>query len=94
MILPQDDGQIVPLYTPAYPVPRNPLTYLDMILTDNYDAAHRAGAFFIGLGFAYSALFSCVFENVLPAGNDISSLAPKYISIKRGFAICQIITVV
>lgn len=71
----------------------NPLTYLSMILNDNYDAAHRAGAFFIGLGFAYSALFSCVFENVLPAGNDIASLAPKYLTIKRGFAICQVLTV-
>lgn len=40
----------------------NPCTYLDMLLTDNYDAAHRAGAFFIALGFTYSLLFSCVFE--------------------------------
>ncbi|RSH95479.1 hypothetical protein EHS25_000571 [Saitozyma podzolica] len=71
----------------------NPLTYLDQILTDNYDATHRAGAFFIALGFTYSALFSCVFENVLPAGNDISSLFPKYLSIKRAFAICMIMTI-
>jgi NCS1 family nucleobase:cation symporter-1 len=71
----------------------NPLTYLDMILTDNYDAKTRAGCFFIGLGFAYSAMFSAIFENVLPAGNDISSLWPKYISMKRAFAICMIITV-
>jgi len=62
-------------------------------LTDNYDASHRAGAFFIGLGFAYSALFSCVFENVLPAGNDIASLAPKWLTIKRSFAICMILTI-
>lgn len=72
---------------------RNPLTYLDQILADNYDATHRAGAFFIALGFTYSALFSCVFENVLPAGNDISSLFPKYLSIKRAFAICMIMTI-
>ena len=64
-----------------------------MILSDNYDATHRAGAFFIALGFSYSALFSCVFENVLPAGNDISSLLPKYLTIKRAMAVCQIITV-
>ncbi|KAL7422166.1 hypothetical protein Q5752_002811 [Cryptotrichosporon argae] len=72
----------------------NPITYLDMILSDNYTPAIRAGAFFIALGFTYAALFSCVFENVLPAGNDIASLAPKYISVKRGFAICMIVTVV
>lgn len=28
----------------------NPVTYLDMLLTDNYDAKHRAGAFFIAAG--------------------------------------------
>ncbi|ODO11198.1 hypothetical protein I350_01802 [Cryptococcus amylolentus CBS 6273] len=72
----------------------NPLTYLDHILTTNYDAKTRAGAAIISAGFAYSALFSCVFENVLPAGNDISSLAPKYLSMKRAFAVCMIVTVV
>lgn len=71
----------------------NPLTYLDLILTDNYNAKHRAGCFFIALGFTYSAMFSCIFENVLPAGNDISSLLPKYLTIKRAFAICMVITI-
>ncbi|OCF32327.1 uridine permease [Kwoniella heveanensis CBS 569] len=72
----------------------NPLTYLDRILTENYDAKTRCAAAFISFGFAYSALFSCVFENVLPAGNDISSLAPKYLSMKRAFAVSMIVTVV
>jgi len=67
--------------------------YLARMLADHYDAKYRAGAFFIALGFTYSSLFSCAFENVLPAGNDISSLAPKYISIKRAFFICQLLTV-
>ncbi|WVQ81583.1 hypothetical protein IAT38_003707 [Cryptococcus sp. DSM 104549] len=71
----------------------NPLTYLDKILTENYNAPTRAGAAIIAAGFTYSGLFSCVFENVLPAGNDISSLAPKYISMKRAFAICMILTI-
>jgi len=38
-------------------------------------------------------MFSCIFENVLPAGNDISSLLPKYLTIKRAFAICMAITI-
>jgi NCS1 family nucleobase:cation symporter-1 len=50
----------------------NPLTYLDNILTDNYDAKHRAGAFFIALGFTYSALFSCV----SPASTGPDTLTP------------------
>lgn len=104
----------------------NPVTYLKMLLEDNYDAKHRAGAFFIAAGFVYSLLFSvssrlprahgllrltfstrpqCVFENIYcefgdshhlseadvrraGCGNDLASLCPKYISVKRGFWIC------
>ncbi|KAJ8291738.1 Uracil permease [Rhodotorula toruloides] len=66
----------------------NPVTYLKMLLEDNYDAKHRAGAFFIAAGFVYSLLFSCVFENIYCCGNDLASLFPKYISVKRGFWIC------
>ncbi|GAA5864049.1 hypothetical protein JCM8547_005119 [Rhodosporidiobolus lusitaniae] len=70
----------------------NPVTLLTMLLADNYDAKHRAAAFFISLGFVYNLMFSCVFENVLPAGNDISSLLPRFISIKRGFLICLLVS--
>jgi len=72
----------------------NPVTYMKMLLEDNYDPKHRAAAFFIGVGFVYSLMFSCVFENILPAGNDISSLLPKYISIKRGFVLCLAVSIV
>jgi len=71
----------------------NPLTYMDIILTQNYDAKTRAGSFFVALGFTYSTIFSSVFQNVYAAGNDISTLAPKYITLKRGFAVCMIMTV-
>jgi NCS1 family nucleobase:cation symporter-1 len=64
------------------------LTYLDMILSDNYTSAHRAGCFFIGLGFSYSSLFSAVFENLLPCGNDVAALLPRFLTIKRGFWVC------
>lgn len=70
----------------------NPILYLDRILKENYTPANRAGAFFISLCFAYSGLFSCVVENVLPAGNDIAALYPKYLSIKRGFFICALLS--
>lgn len=36
----------------------NPVVYLERLLVDNFDAAHRAGAFFISAGFVYSLLFS------------------------------------
>jgi NCS1 family nucleobase:cation symporter-1 len=44
----------------------NPVTLLDRIQTENYTPKNRAGCFFIGLMFAYSALFSSVFENSIP----------------------------
>jgi NCS1 family nucleobase:cation symporter-1 len=49
----------------------NPLTYLDMLQTTEYTAGNRAGCFFIAACFAYSAIFSSIFENSLPAGNDM-----------------------
>ncbi|GAA5979906.1 hypothetical protein JCM10908_001460 [Rhodotorula pacifica] len=67
----------------------NPVVYLERLLVDNFDAAHRAGAFFISAGFVYSLLFSVsVFENVYCCGNDLASLCPRFISVKRGFYIC------
>lgn len=70
-----------------------PLVYLDRMLSDSYNAKYRAGAFFIAFGFTYSSLFSCAFENVLPAGNDISAILPRWLSMRRAFAVCQILTV-
>ena len=71
----------------------NPLTYLDKIQTQNYTPGNRAGVFFIAFMFAYSAVFSSVFENSIPAGNDYAALFPKYISIKTGMFLCQVISV-
>lgn len=44
----------------------NPLILLDRIQTENYTAKNRAGCFFLAFMFAYSALFSSVFENSIP----------------------------
>lgn len=71
----------------------NPLTALDMIQTQNYTAGNRAGCFFIALMFAYCAMFSSIFENSLPAGNDIAALLPKYLSVRRGMYLAQVISI-
>ena len=63
-----------------------------MIQTQNYTSANRAGCFFIALMFAYCAIFSSIFENSLPAGNDLSALLPRYITIRRGFFICAVVS--
>ncbi|GME22532.1 hypothetical protein EG329_006952 [Neofusicoccum parvum] len=70
----------------------NPLSYLDMLQTSNYTSANRAGCFFIAGCFAYSAIFSSIFENSLPAGNDLAALFPKYISVRKGFFICAVVS--
>ncbi|CAN6674078.1 allantoin permease [Trichomonascus vanleenenianus] len=66
----------------------NPVVYLDRIIEQDPSAANRAGCFFMALMFAFSALLSCLYENILPAGNDIAALWPKYLNIRRGFLIC------
>ncbi|KAK3937829.1 NCS1 nucleoside transporter, partial [Diplogelasinospora grovesii] len=71
----------------------DPLELLDMLQTRHYTPANRAGCFFIALCFAYSVIFSAIFENSLPAGNDIAALLPKYLTIKRGFFICAVLSV-
>lgn len=69
----------------------NPIVYLDKIQTQNYTPANRAGAFLLAFCFAYCGLFSCIVENLLPAGNDLSALWPKYLTIKRCLLICTVL---
>ena len=69
----------------------NPLNYLDQLQVADYSAGNRAGCFFIAACFAYSAIFSSIFENSLPAGNDIAALFPKYLTMRKGF-ICAVIS--
>jgi NCS1 family nucleobase:cation symporter-1 len=70
----------------------NPLTFLDMLQTTEYSSANRAGCFFIAACFGYSAIFSSIFENSLPAGNDIAALFPKYLTVRKGFFICAAVS--
>ncbi len=67
---------------------------LDMIQAENYSPGNRAGCFFIALMFAYSAIFSSIFENSLTAGNDLAALLPRWISVQRGMYLCQVLTVI
>ena len=63
-----------------------------MLQTSSYTSSRRAGCFFIAAAFVYSAIFSSIFENSLPAGNDIAALFPKYLSVRKGFFICAVIS--
>jgi NCS1 family nucleobase:cation symporter-1 len=70
----------------------NPVTLLDMIKTEQYTAVNPAACSFIALTFAYCAIFSSIFENSLPAGNDLAALFPKFITVKRGFFVWAVIS--
>ncbi|KAH7305523.1 NCS1 nucleoside transporter [Stachybotrys elegans] len=70
----------------------NPVTFLDRIQTADYSSRNRAGCFFIAACFAYSCLFSSIFENSLPAGNDIAALLPKYFTVRRGFFLAAVLS--
>ncbi|KAL4799532.1 permease for cytosine/purines, uracil, thiamine, allantoin-domain-containing protein [Aspergillus venezuelensis] len=71
----------------------NPLDILDMLMSDErYTSGNRTACAFIALALAYSTVFSAIFENSIPAGNDIASLLPKYITVKRGFFICAVLS--
>lgn len=70
----------------------NPVTYLDTLLASNYHASYRAGVFFLALMFAYSSLFSCILENLLPAGNDFAGIWPRHITVKRGVLIANVLS--
>lgn len=70
----------------------NPVNFLDKLQTTSYTPANRAGCFFIAGCFVYSAIFSSIFENSLPAGNDIAALFPKYLTVRKGFFICAAVS--
>ncbi|KAL3462316.1 permease for cytosine/purines, uracil, thiamine, allantoin-domain-containing protein [Aspergillus heterothallicus] len=70
----------------------NPINLLDMLLTQNYSSGRRAAVFFLSLGFTYASVISSIFENSIPAGNDLAALWPRFITIRRGFYIAAVIS--
>ncbi|KAE8352408.1 permease for cytosine/purines, uracil, thiamine, allantoin-domain-containing protein [Aspergillus coremiiformis] len=71
----------------------NPLVFLDKLMAgERYTSGNRAACAFIALAFTYSTVFSAIFENSIPAGNDIAALWPRYLTVKRGFFICAVLS--
>ncbi|KIW18951.1 hypothetical protein PV08_03240 [Exophiala spinifera] len=70
----------------------NPIDFMDALLEKHYNSATRAGIFFLALGFLYASIISSIFENSIPAGNDLAALWPRFITIRRGFYIAAIIS--
>ena len=62
----------------------NPIAVLQYLLTNNYDAATRAGCFFAGLGFFVSQVATNLVQNSVSCGMDLAALLPRYIDVTRG----------
>ncbi|OCT44047.1 putative permease C29B12.14c [Cladophialophora carrionii] len=68
-----------------------PITLLQFLLRNNYNASTRAGCFFAGLGFFLSQLSVNVVQNSVAAGMDLASLAPRWVDVTRGSLIMCLI---
>jgi NCS1 family nucleobase:cation symporter-1 len=70
----------------------NLLDYPDQLQVTDYSAKNCAGCFFTTACFACGAIFSSIFENSLPAGNNIVALFPKYLVVRKVFATCTVLS--
>lgn len=71
----------------------DPLTVLSNFL-NNYTAGNRAGVFLISFCFAIAQLGTNISANSLSFGTDVTSLLPKYLTIRRGSYLCAILALV
>jgi NCS1 family nucleobase:cation symporter-1 len=62
----------------------NPISVLQFLLEDNYNASTRAGCFFAGMGFFISQVATNLVQNSVSCGMDLAALAPRWIDVTRG----------
>ena len=55
-----------------------------MMENGNGSSKARAGVFFLGAGFALTAMFENICGNAVAGGIDLAGLFPRYINIRRG----------
>jgi NCS1 family nucleobase:cation symporter-1 len=73
----------------------NPLDLLESFLNEK-DAGHgqRFGVFMIAAAFALAQLGTNIAANSISAGTDMTALAPRWISIRRGGYVCALVGLV
>lgn len=70
----------------------NPIDLLgERLDRDPYKASNRAGVFFIAISLIIGQIGTNVAANSLSAGHDLSSLLPRFISIRRGSLVAAIV---
>jgi NCS1 family nucleobase:cation symporter-1 len=62
----------------------NPISVLQFLLEDDYNASTRAGCFFAGMGFFISQVATNLVQNSVSCGMDLAALAPRWIDVTRG----------
>jgi NCS1 family nucleobase:cation symporter-1 len=72
----------------------NPLDLLEQFLEEGAGAGQRFGVFVIATAFTLAQLGTNIAANSISAGTDLTALAPRWISIRRGSYICALIGLV
>ncbi|KAF2126569.1 uracil permease [Dothidotthia symphoricarpi CBS 119687] len=72
----------------------NPLDLLESFLQEDAGHGQRFGVFVIAAGFTLAQLGTNIAANSISAGTDMTALAPRWISIRRGGYICALVGLV
>ncbi|KAH8702775.1 uracil permease [Phaeosphaeriaceae sp. PMI808] len=72
----------------------NPLLLLESFLNENKGSGQRFGVFVIAAAFTLAQLGTNIAANSISAGTDMTALAPRWISIRRGGYICALVGLV
>jgi NCS1 family nucleobase:cation symporter-1 len=72
----------------------NPLDLLEQFLNEDASHAQRFGVFVIAAAFTLAQLGTNIAANSISAGTDLTALAPRWISIRRGSYVCALVGLV
>jgi len=72
----------------------NPLLLLESFLEEDAGHGQRFGVFIIAAAFTLAQLGTNIAANSISAGTDMTALAPRWISIRRGGYVCALVGLV
>ncbi|KZT30310.1 hypothetical protein NEOLEDRAFT_324323 [Neolentinus lepideus HHB14362 ss-1] len=64
---------------------------LDMILNHNWTPLARFAVFLVAMSFAFATILTNISANSIPFGADISGVAPRWLTIRRGQVLCWVL---
>ncbi|KAJ4355602.1 uracil permease [Didymosphaeria variabile] len=72
----------------------DPLDLLESFLNENGGSGQRFGVFIIAAAFTLAQLGTNIAANSVSAGTDMTALAPRWITIRRGSYVCALVGLV